>query len=221
MAKDYKNTAKPGTKPAKKPIPVWLTFGVGLLTGLFVALIFYLQDRKESRVPAVVQGPVIEAPAPRQAPAAEVKEKNREKAKVEEKAPAKKNADAADKDDTIAGIPKFDFYTILPNLEVILPDQEVTDKRESHNAQEPAREATAYLLQVGSFRLYSEADRLKARLALLGVESSIQKVIMANDETWHRVRVGPMSSYRKIDSLRRRLNSNNISSIILKVKTDG
>jgi len=71
--------------------------------------------------------------------------------------------------------------------------------------------------QAGSFRRQSEAESLKARLALLGIESSIQSVNVNND-TWHRVRVGSFTSLRDINETRNRLRNNNINAILVKVK---
>lgn len=192
---------------------MWLTFAVGLFTGLFVALVFYLQDQKQEQTPTLVKGPVMQAPVAEETRPSVSSDQTQQVEKADKKAQSK----TKDEEETVSGIPKFDFYTILPKLEVLLPDEDVLDKRENEKSAS-LKSKNSYILQVGSFRQYSEADRLKARLALLGVVSSIQKVSIKNDETWHRVRVGPLSSYRKIDSLRRRLNSNNISSIILKVK---
>ena len=61
----------------------------------------------------------------------------------------------------------------------------------------------------------SDADQLKARLALMGVVARVQSVTV-NDATWHRVRVGPVSSAREADELRSRLASNGIDSLVMK-----
>ena len=93
------------------------------------------------------------------------------------------------------------------------------------NASGPARPgplppmATAagsgsYLLQVGSFRDASDADEMKARLALLGMVARVQTVTV-NDATWHRVRVGPVQGARQADDMRQRLSDNGIDSLVL------
>ncbi len=73
-----------------------------------------------------------------------------------------------------------------------------------------------YLLQAGSFRNMSDADHVKAKLALLGVEADIQTAKLPNGETWHRVRIGPMSNPDKIRKLRQRLHDQQIDTIVLK-----
>ena len=61
----------------------------------------------------------------------------------------------------------------------------------------------------------ADADQMKARLALLGAVADIQSVTV-NDETWHRVRVGPLTGARAADQLRRQLQNNGIDVLVLK-----
>ena len=46
------------------------------------------------------------------------------------------------------------------------------------------------MLQAGSYKNFADADRVRAQLALQGIESKVQKVTVDND-TWHRIRIGP------------------------------
>lgn len=91
-----------------------------------------------------------------------------------------------------------------------------------HRVEAPQQEhpqagsSSGYLLQVGSFRHFSDADQLKANLALLGIEASIQSVELADGETWHRVRIGPFSDRQHLDEIRKQLQVNNIHTIVLK-----
>lgn len=173
------------------PVPGWLWLVIGLLIGLSVAAYFYLQGR-----PAGTPEPAADAPP---APAAP----------VEKKSPAAKTDDK----DEQAAKPRFDFYTILPEMEVVVPDAP-KGGRTSPSTDKPA----VYLLQVGSFRAYPEADSLKAQLALLGVESRIETVSGADNDTWHRVRVGPYTDPREVNKIRTRLLNNNINAILLQIK---
>ena len=118
--------------------------------------------------------------------------------------------------------PRFDFYTILPELEVVIPDEGREPARDKPPAaareRDAARGAARYVLQAGSFRRYADADRLKARLALIGIEADIQKVSIHNGETWHRVRIGPFHSLREVDAVRARLREHRINAILLKIR---
>lgn len=111
--------------------------------------------------------------------------------------------------------PRFDFYTILPEQEVVVPDHPAEDERQAGvKEREPAR----YLLQAGSFRTLTQADTLRAKLALLGVEASIETVRMKEGETWHRVRVGPFDSVREVAKIQERLRRKEIQTLRVKIK---
>jgi cell division protein FtsN len=121
---------------------------------------------------------------------------------------------------------QYDFFTVLPEMEVVVPEAELSERtREQVRSEAGADNRTApaaapqgadeYLLQVGSFRTASDAEQLKARLALLGITARVQSVTV-NDATWHRVRVGPVSGARQAEDMRRRLADNAIESLVLK-----
>jgi cell division protein FtsN len=134
------------------------------------------------------------------------------------------DADEVAPSDTDSKRPQYDFFTVLPEMEVVVPEQELSARiqPEADAADSAARGAgdgavsgPSYLLQVGSFRTASDADQLKARLALLGVVAQVQTVTV-NDTTWHRVRVGPLNGARQADEMRSRLADNGIDSLVLK-----
>jgi cell division protein FtsN len=78
-----------------------------------------------------------------------------------------------------------------------------------------------YLLQVGSFQNPADADNLKARLALLGVEAGVEPINLAEKGTWYRVRVGPYSKVDEINRLRQTLAQNGIEATLVKIKDPG
>jgi cell division protein FtsN len=121
--------------------------------------------------------------------------------------------------------PSFEFYTILPEMEVVIPDEELVspDKRDDaaakHETASPAvKEGEDYILQMGSFRRFEDADRMKAKLALIGIEADIQKVSINNRDTYHRVRSGPYHSQRELNNARRLAKKNNIASLVIRLK---
>lgn len=114
--------------------------------------------------------------------------------------------------------PRYDFFTVLPEMEVVVPEQELTqkaDKAEPATQQASIDTQDHYILQVGSFRNAKEADQMKAQLALLGSIATIQKVTV-NGQTWHRVRIGPFQGARKADEMRRMLSDNKIDTLVMK-----
>jgi cell division protein FtsN len=108
----------------------------------------------------------------------------------------------------------FDFYTLLPKMEVEISDRELDDALKS---LPKSAESGTYVLQAGSFRKFAEADTLKARLALLGIVAQIRTVIINNEETWYRVQVGPYSKLDDLKHARNRLKHNNIDFLTLKL----
>lgn len=191
MARDYQRRANP--KQNKKGSAGWKWLVVGLLVGLFAAFLFLLTPKKES-----VVDEKITATTPPQA--------------MQESRDVKKSAPAQMPPETK---PRFEFYTKLPEIEVIIPESEIeVRRREEKSGQESARE---YLIQAGSFRQFKDADRRKAQLALLNIEARIEK-IQIGSSPWNRVLIGPFTSMRKIDGIRSRLRKSHIDSVVVSNK---
>lgn len=109
--------------------------------------------------------------------------------------------------------PDFDFYTILPESETVIPDKEwqgIARTREPN---------VRYVLQAAAYNRYADADRLKARLALNGLESKIQKIIVGKQRTYYRVRLGPFDRPIDAEDVHRKLQNLGIRALKLKVKT--
>ncbi len=76
----------------------------------------------------------------------------------------------------------------------------------------------AFFLQAGSFQNAPDADNLKARLALLGFEASIQTRPLPEKGVWHRVRVGPYADVEELNRVRGVLKQNNIETTLVRVR---
>ena len=103
----------------------------------------------------------------------------------------------------------------LPEMKVEVPKQNTGQNPGQNNDRELDTDTGTYLLQVGSFRQTEDAEKLKARLALIGIVARIQTV-KVNEATWNRVRIGPVSGARKADDLRNQLADNGIDSLVMK-----
>jgi len=126
--------------------------------------------------------------------------------------------------------PRFDFYTILPEMEVVIPEEMPSEAAPptSHEPR-PAQVSTipvaapavagagGYILQAGSFRSVADAEALKASLALLGFEANVQRVSI-NQDTYHRVRVGPYRDREAAGKARARLRNNAVDTLLLRLK---
>jgi len=108
----------------------------------------------------------------------------------------------------------YDFYIMLPESEVNVP------RVEEYSSKKPAETAQkyAYLLQAGSFRSAAEADKLRAKLLLDGLNAQTSKVTNQNGSVWHRVMVGPFTSRSKLNKAQDILASANTESMVIKVK---
>lgn len=114
---------------------------------------------------------------------------------------------------------RFAFYELLPNYEVVIPKESLKKETSPAPGTAPAAEAGAgqYLIQVGSFRDRKEAEQQKANLALLGVESRVEKVTIDNEQTWYRVRIGPEKDQRRVETILARLEENDIKALVMMV----
>ena len=110
---------------------------------------------------------------------------------------------------------QYDFFTVLPEMEVVVPEQELSANKKAEAASTVTNDADNYILQVGSFRSSGDAEQMKARLALQGFTTQVQSV-RVNDETWHRVRIGPVAGARKADEMRKQLSQAGIDSLVMK-----
>jgi cell division protein FtsN len=226
MPRDYKHRVTRRRK--RRPVSPWLGMAAGLLIGVFAAAIAYFKlIAPPQQVVAPPFVPETPEPAARPAPG----KATRPEAKTPEPAPAK---------------PRFDFYTILPEMEVVIPEEELAAKTPSSafrpvekpaaaapesepDLGTPAKPAAAlpqsqpdvkpaasssgnYFLQSGSFASMDQADRLKAQLALLGLNASVQKVTLNKTTTIHRVRVGPFRDYTTLNEARAVLRQHGIQS---------
>lgn len=110
---------------------------------------------------------------------------------------------------------RFDFFTVLPEMEVVVPQQELSQDALPASESREGNASSSYILQVSSFRGAADADQMKARLALLGHIASVQ-VVTVNGETWHRVRIGPITGARQADEKRRVLQENGFETLVMK-----
>ena len=134
------------------------------------------------------------------------------------KEPGKAGAPAAKTDDkngkTAEGKPRFDFYKILPGNEEPVTDQQLKDAQKASTA---APKET-FFLQAGAFQSAPDADNLKARLALLGVEAAVQTTMLPDKGVWHRVRIGPHTSIEELNRIRETLKQNGIDTALIRVR---
>jgi len=196
MAKDYKHrTQNKNTSSYRqnsgqqKSLGLWRWMLITALIISFVVFLVYLRSTGSKQItpqPAIPTQP--------------------EEAKVEAPKPEKKPEGPV--------LPQFDFYTILPEKEVIVPDHEInTRAREERVGQ---AKTASYILQAGSFREFKDADSLRAKLALMGIESKVEKAKVGN-VVWNRVKMGPYTQMTSVSTIRGRLRENGIDVIVMEI----
>ncbi|TLX54097.1 SPOR domain-containing protein [Stutzerimonas nosocomialis] len=199
--------------PSKKPVPGWVWLVCGLVIGAFVVFLTTLEpgDDQVKRVKEDARQTAKEQPKRATTPA-----------KPE---PAK---------------PKYDFYTLLPESEVILPPDAtppapqtptVTPEEAARidaaraeaalNGQTPPppptvakAPVTQYFLQAGSFRKKEDADRVRAQIILLGNDVRVEAGTV-NNETWHRVLVGPYGTREQLAQAQKTLAASGYKNLLL------
>jgi len=201
--------------PAKKPIPGWFWLVSGLVVGGFMVFLFTLEPGRD-----------------------EIK-----RAKVEQARVNQANKAAAAKPASKEPVkPKYDFYTLLPESEVILPPQAIEPPPPAQKPVTPEEAAkidaaraeaalngqvpppppvvakgpvsSQFFLQAGSFRRKDDADSLRAQIILLGQNVKVESGTV-REETWHRVLVGPFSTREQLGQAQKSLAASGFSNLLL------
>lgn len=185
LSRDFKGVRRHTHVRVGQAFSGWVGLGVGLALGLAVALGVHLHYRSQ------LEGGAEPVPAPAQAPASE--------AATDEAIPDAPEANPEG--------PNLDFYDVLPRQEVEVPD---APARGSSPARTPLPTGGA-LLQAGSFKQATEAEKMVAQLALHGVNAKIQRASV-DDETWYRVRIGPIATVEELRVVQSKLNEAEITA---------
>ncbi|BAO42997.1 SPOR domain-containing protein [Thiolapillus brandeum] len=203
MARDYKGRANRGRKK-KQPVSPWVWLVLGFVLGAasagFVCLKYTPRNAQDNWIGD--RPPVVKKVAPRKV--------SPEPARVSK--------------------PKFDFYNLLPDQEVLIPDEEVERQvKKAPPARPPEKRAVPaetprpkaagkrYMVQVSSFRNKREAESLKAKLALLGLRARVSSARIKGG-TWYRVQLGPYANAAAMQDVRRQLASSGYKSLAVALK---
>ena len=187
MARDYKTKrAQPGAFSG------WAGLALGLALGLAVAVVVYLKDHRPDSLVAGAAKP------------------DKKKARAGEPS----YAEGGEAGGGEQAAKSYDFYDMLPKFEVVVPEKD-KDVRPDTRPVPETRPGT-YVLQAGSYKNYADADRVRAQLALQGIESKVQKVSVDSD-TWHRIRIGPISKLDELNRMRQTLRKADVDVLVIRV----
>ena len=115
------------------------------------------------------------------------------------------------------GKPRFEFYKVLTDKQdTTVASPSPTDKPPLVKPQvadsKPAAGSEPHFLQAGSFANADDAEKLKARLALQGLEAHIQTATIPDKGVWHRVRLGPYENADELNNARTLLKQNGVEA---------
>jgi cell division protein FtsN len=164
----------------------WQDFAMGLVAGGVVGAMTWAFTHQGQHTPVPLDAPKPEAhkPPPPDTPAAG------------------------------SGPQHYDFYSMLPNFEVVVPEKERDVKRDLPTAK--IEKPGAYVLQAGSYHNEADADRVARQLTLQGVDAKVQRVALDTD-VWFRVRVGPISDLAQLNKVRHQLQSADVDALVIRV----
>jgi cell division protein FtsN len=165
-------------------------FGFGLALGLSLSLLMLVWQnyREKPPSPAATDVPRPEPRSDKQAAAGDVEDSAR----------------------------NYDFYDMLPNFEVVVPEKDREVSRERDTAPARIERPGVYVLQAGSYRQQAEADRIRTQLKLQGIDANVQRVAV-DDDVWHRVRIGPVTDLTELNRLRARLRAADLDALVIRV----
>jgi cell division protein FtsN len=175
-------------RPARSAFSGWIGLAGGLGLGLGIAAVVYLKDHR------------LDIPAASEAKPAKRKLRGNEP------------PDALDPSEEPGK--SYDFYDALPKFEMVVPEKDKDVRPDIKTVPETRK--GVYVLQVGSYKNFVDADRVRAKLALQGVDAKVQKVSIDND-TWHRIRIGPISNLDELNRLRAILHKADVDALVIRV----
>ena len=192
MPRDYKSRAQP--KKQSKPTPGWVWMLAGLLLGAFIVGLFWLKSSSSSNESQWLGAKPDKTPQ---------KQESRHRP-----APAKPVVKPPK--------PQYEFYTVLPEREVVVPEEELKQPKSPKAVSKPEDKNAIYYVQVGSFRKPEDADRLTAELALLGVEAQVVKAKINQHDVRYRVRTGPYKGKAALEKGRSKLSRHGHTGIVVR-----
>jgi cell division protein FtsN len=193
MPRDFAHRGNGGRQTVAPATPGWVWMVAGIAMGFAGAVVYYIVR------PATPGAPTAAAAST----AAETTSNGQRKIAVPPKEPS-----------------RFTFYELLPSYEVVIPKEALRPVDPKTPPPDPATRTangTLFMIQVGAFRERREADGLRARLALLGIESRVEQVTIDNNQTWFRVRIGPERDMARVHSMLAQLEENDIRALVMRL----
>jgi cell division protein FtsN len=107
------------------------------------------------------------------------------------------------------------------------PEENKGEEKKAEVAKKPETPKTelakaegggSYMVQVASLRTAADAERLKAQLAMQGIQAKVQSVTVNGKDTYHRVQAGPYQGKQAVTGVRDKLKAKGMDSLVVKLK---
>ncbi len=112
---------------------------------------------------------------------------------------------------------KFEFYDMLEGRQQGVPGAAPAPAQAPDATDRPATGAAPYL-QVGAFQNKNDADKLRARLAMLGFATSVTEAGTPDKGIMHRVRLGPFADLEEMNRARAQLSQQGVPATVVRGK---
>ncbi|MDD5228789.1 MAG: SPOR domain-containing protein [Methylococcales bacterium] len=130
-------------------------------------------------------------------------------------------------------MPQFDFYTILQEKEVVVPEHEIMTRTHAERAnppdetltdttapvipaETPTKSTIAYMMQAGSFKNGIDAEKMRTNLESMGIEARVERA-KVGEVIWHRIKMGPYTQMTSVSAIRARLRQSGIDVIVTEI----
>jgi cell division protein FtsN len=245
MARDYSKKKAAKRKPsATTKVPIKKATGgliyaaIGLIVGLFIAFLVFLEEQPDQNTKSLAHpsSTLTQSKQTQKRSSSKKKETiKKTSSSSNKKAKKKLNIKKAPK----KVVPEYEFYTMLPDVEVEVdvPDlalkpnskpkeskatsskkfsdtRKIADNKTSSTSKKKHTLKKFYQLQVGAFSAKSKADSMKAQLAFMGVQSTVFNGKLSNGKKVYKVKIGPSSDGNKLNLIKAKLKRMHINTFL-------
>lgn len=237
-SQNYQNRNKNRKRPAQSSGAFKWMFITGLLIGLVVFAV-YLKGTGMKKIKHHLQQHPITAPIAKIAVPTNVVSTNLSPETIEK---LEQQPDVQLPPEAVSelerDVPQFDFYTILPEKEVVVPEHEIitrvreeqvtqsiqavptdttdvttTDSVDEPQITSPTKSSVTYMMQAGSFKNSADAEKMRMSLEAMGIDAKIERA-KVGETIYHRIKAGPYTQMSSVSNIRARLKQNGIDVIV-------
>ena len=118
--------------------------------------------------------------------------------------------------------PRFDFSKILPGTEERKTREATVSQGTEKPAPavepttQPADKGGKFYLQAGAYQNAADAEDQRAKLALMGIEASMQTIAVPDKGTLNRVRLGPYGTADEMNQVKTELLKRGVATAVIR-----